>query len=81
MAPETRSLSPQVLAIAVVLVVVTFLYSVFVAAAPLAWVGAVVPLVALYLLWRFVRAHERVAAAMEAHVGTAADGEPGTAEE
>lgn len=66
MAPNSASLSPRALALVVIVVLATFLYSVFIMAAPVAWISAVVPLLGLYLLWRFVRAHERIAAAMEA---------------
>jgi Flp pilus assembly protein TadB len=52
------------LAIAVV-AVVTFLYSVVVAQQILAWFAIGIPLVLLYLFWRLVRAHERVADALE----------------
>lgn len=41
------------------------LYGVLIAHAPLAWVGVALPLVALYLFWRLVRAHERIADALE----------------
>lgn len=51
--------------IALGLVAVAVLYSVFVMRAPLQWLGFVLPLVGLYLLWRFVRAHERIAEALE----------------
>jgi len=47
------------------LALVTLLYSLLIARAPLAWVGVMVPLVFLYLVWRFVRAHERIADALE----------------
>ncbi|MEF8867739.1 MAG: hypothetical protein V5A85_04415 [Haloarculaceae archaeon] len=52
------------LAIAVV-AVVTFLYSVVVVQQILAWFAIGIPLVLLYLFWRLVRAHERVADALE----------------
>jgi uncharacterized membrane protein SirB2 len=48
-----------------VVALVTFVYSVFIARAMLQWVGIVLPLVFLYLAWRFVRAHERIADAVE----------------
>ena len=52
--------------IGIVVVAVTALaYGVLVLGNPLAWLGAVLPLVALYLFWRLVRAHERIAAALE----------------
>lgn len=70
MAPDSTSLSPRALALVVIVVIATFLYSVFIMAAPVAWISAAVPLVGLYLLWRFVRAHERIAAAMEAGATT-----------
>lgn len=70
MAPDSASLSPRALALIVIVVGATFLYSIFIMAAPLAWVSAVVPLLGLYLVWRFVRAHERIAAAMEAGATT-----------
>ncbi|MGM0397850.1 MAG: hypothetical protein ACQEQY_02545 [Halobacteriota archaeon] len=47
------------------LVAAGLLYSIFVMRAPLQILSVIVPLVFLYLLWRFVRAHERIAAAME----------------
>jgi high-affinity Fe2+/Pb2+ permease len=53
------------LAIAVALAVLLLLYSVLVAQQLLLWVGFVTPFALLYLLWRFVRAHERIAAAQE----------------
>lgn len=52
--------------VALGIVAVAFLYSVFVMRAPLQLVGLLGPVVFLYLLWRFVRAHERIADAMEA---------------
>lgn len=55
--------------IALGLVLAALLYSVFVMRAPLQLVSVVVPLVFLYLLWRFVRAHERIADAMESDPG------------
>lgn len=48
-----------------VVAVLVLVYSVFVARAPLELLGFVLPLVFLYLLWRFVRAHERMADALE----------------
>lgn len=52
------------LAIAI-LALLALVYSVFVTRALLQWVGLVLPLVFLYLVWRFVRAHERIATALE----------------
>ncbi|MFW6003807.1 MAG: glycerol ABC transporter substrate-binding protein [Halanaeroarchaeum sp.] len=51
------------------IVIAAFLYSVLVMRAPLQIVSIVFPLVGIYLLWRFVRAHERIAAAMESRDG------------
>jgi Flp pilus assembly protein TadB len=51
--------------VAVAVAVLLLVYSVVVAQQLLLWVGIVTPLVLLYLFWRFVRAHERVAAAQE----------------
>lgn len=45
---------------------VSILYSVLVVQRVLLGVGAFVPLLLLYLLWRLVRAHERIAVALEA---------------
>jgi uncharacterized membrane protein len=49
----------------VVVAVLTLLYTVVIAQQILAWFGIAIPLVFLYLLWRLVRAHERVATALE----------------
>lgn len=54
-----------VLALIAVVAVLVLAYSVFVTRAPLQLIGFVVPLLFLYLLWRFVRAHERIADALE----------------
>ena len=53
-------------------VALLFAYSVLVIGRPLAAIGLVIPLVALYLLWRLVRATERIADAVEGD-GPAAD--------
>lgn len=42
------------------------LYSVLITQQVLAGFGVVIPLLLLYLVWRFVRAHERIADALEA---------------
>ncbi|MFW5937464.1 MAG: hypothetical protein ACOCSN_00850 [Halanaeroarchaeum sp.] len=47
------------------LVAVALLYSIFVMRAPLQFLSALLPLVFLYLVWRFVLAHERIADALE----------------
>lgn len=49
----------------VLLAVLTLVYSVLIAGRPLLWFSAVIPLVLLYLAWRFVRAVERIAKALE----------------
>jgi Flp pilus assembly protein TadB len=49
----------------VVVAVITLVYSVVIAGQILAWFGIAIPLVLLYLVWRFVRAHERIADALE----------------
>lgn len=43
----------------------TLVYSVLIAQALLLWIVIVIGLLFLYLVWRFVRAHERIAAALE----------------
>ena len=53
-------------------VALLFAYSVLVIGRPLTAIGLVIPLVALYLLWRLVRATERIADAVEDD-GPAAD--------
>ncbi|WP_259518246.1 glycerol ABC transporter substrate-binding protein [Halanaeroarchaeum sp. HSR-CO] len=63
MALQSNRLAVGLLALG--LVAVVLLYSVVVMRAPLQILSVIVPLVFLYLLWRFVRAHERIAAAME----------------
>lgn len=52
-----------------VIAVLTLLYSLLIAQQILAWFGIVIPLLLLYLVWRFVRAHERIADALEATSG------------
>ena len=49
----------------VVLALLVLVYGVVVSQDALTWVGIAVPFVALYLFWRFVRAHERIADALE----------------
>lgn len=70
MAPDSALHSTRGLALAAVVIAAAFLYSVLVMAAPMAWLGALVPLAFLYLAWRFVRAHERIADAAEAGVSS-----------
>lgn len=45
--------------------VVLLVYSVVILRAPLQWFGIIIPFLFLYLFWRFVRAHERLADAIE----------------
>jgi len=66
MSADTSGLSSSAVALVVIVAGAVLVYSVLVMAAPLAGLSVIVPLVALYLLWRFVRAHERIADAMEA---------------
>jgi Ca2+/Na+ antiporter len=46
-------------------IVLTFAYSLLIAGQILLWVSIVSTLLFFYLLWRFVRAHERIADALE----------------
>lgn len=64
MPAEDRRDRYVVVAIAL-LALLALLYGVFVAQAALVWTGVAIPLVALYLFWRLVRAHERIADALE----------------
>jgi maltodextrin utilization protein YvdJ len=60
--------SPRERTVLVALAVVALLalaYSLLIAQQVLAWFAIAIPLVLLYLVWRFVRAHERIAAALE----------------
>lgn len=63
MSPSNRNRS--VPALIGVVALLTFLYSFLVVKRPLAWVGFVAVLFTLYLSWRFVRAVERIADALE----------------
>ena len=45
--------------------VVLLVYSVLILRAPLQWFGLIIPVLFLYLFWRFVLAHERLADAIE----------------
>ena len=75
MVAETRD--EQFLVVIGVLSLAWILYSVLIVQRLLAGVGVVIPLVVLYLVWRFVRAVERIADAVED--GEAAiDGTPRT---
>ncbi|WP_231182678.1 hypothetical protein [Haladaptatus sp. DYF46] len=49
----------------VTVAVLTLLYSVLLAGRFLSWFGIALPLLGLYLFWRFVRAVERIADEME----------------
>ena len=75
MCAETRD--EQVLVAIGVLSLGLILYSVLILQRLLAGVGVVIPLVVLYLLWRFVRAVERIADAVE-DGEVALDGTPTT---
>ncbi|MEF8840953.1 MAG: hypothetical protein V5A62_04935 [Haloarculaceae archaeon] len=59
--PRERTVLLAIAAVALL----TLVYSVLVAQQILAWFAIAIPLVLLYLFWRFVRAHERIAAALE----------------
>ncbi len=48
-----------------VVAIVTFLYSVLIAGSPLLWVGMASSALTFYLVWRAVRALERIASAAE----------------
>lgn len=52
-----------------ILAVLTLLYTVLIAGRPLLWFSVVIPLVLLYFAWRFVRAVERIADALEDGAG------------
>lgn len=52
--------------IAAIFLVATLLYSVLILRAPVQWLASLLPLAFLYLFWRFVRAHERMAEALAA---------------
>lgn len=54
-----------VVALVAIGVVMSFAYSLFIAGQILLWLVVVSTLLLLYLLWRFVRAHERIADALE----------------
>ncbi|PSP49730.1 hypothetical protein BRC75_02845 [Halobacteriales archaeon QH_7_69_31] len=75
MVAETRD--DKVLVAIGVLSLAWILYSVLIIQRLLAGVGVVIPLVVLYLLWRFVRAVERIADAVE-DGEAAVDGTPPT---
>lgn len=59
--PRERNVLLAIVAVAAI----TLVYSLLIAQQVLAWFGIAIPLVLLYLFWRFVRAHERIAAALE----------------
>jgi threonine/homoserine/homoserine lactone efflux protein len=76
----TRDRDTVVLIAIAVLALLALVYSVFIARALLQWVGIVLPLVFLYLAWRFVRAHERIATALESDSARPREGAPRGAE-
>jgi len=63
------------------LAALTLLYSIVVLGAVQvwlsAWVGVATTLFFLYMLWRFVRAHERIAAALESDAAETTERGPG----
>ena len=63
--PSTDERDRYVLIGILVVTAVVALYGVLLTSDLFAWVSVALPLLALYLLWRFVRAHERIAAALE----------------
>jgi threonine/homoserine/homoserine lactone efflux protein len=63
--PSDGSGERNVVLAIVVVALVTLVYSVVIVQQILAWFGIAIPLVLLYLIWRFVRAHERIADALE----------------
>ena len=63
--PSDGSSERNVLVAIVAVALVTLVYSLVIAQQILAWFGIAIPLVLLYLVWRFVRAHERIADALE----------------
>jgi Flp pilus assembly protein TadB len=63
--PSSGSSERNVVIAIVVVALVTLVYSVVIAQQILAWFAIAIPLVLLYLFWRFVRAHERIADALE----------------
>jgi hypothetical protein len=77
--PPDRGRERQVLAAIAAVALLTLLYSLLVAQTVLAWFAIAIPLVVLYLLWRFVLAHERIAAALEAGVSAETDRARGSA--
>ena len=64
MPSEERKRVIALIAIGVILLV-WLVYSALLIGRPLAGIGLIVPLVVLYLLWRLVRAAERIADAVE----------------
>jgi len=63
---EPDGLDRYVLVGIAIVTVLAVLYGVFLTSNLFALAGVAVPLVALYLFWRLVRAHERIASALEA---------------
>jgi len=54
-----------VMVLLAIIAVVSFAYSLLIAGQILLWVSIVATVLFFYLLWRFVRAHERIADALE----------------
>ena len=63
--PSTDNRDRTVLLVFAVVALLALVYAVVVSRDVLEWFAVVVPFVTLYLLWRFVRAHERIADALE----------------
>lgn len=63
--PSNDGRDRYVLVGAIVLALLALVYGVLIARDVLTWIGIAIPFVALYLFWRLVRAHERLADAME----------------
>ncbi len=63
--PSNDTVNRYVVAGIVIALLVSFLYSVLIAGRPLGWLGVVILLAIFHLGWRFVRALERIADALE----------------
>ena len=63
--PSSEDRDRYVLVGIAVVTLLAVLYGAFLSQDLFAWAGVAVPLVTLYLFWRLVRAHERIASALE----------------
>ncbi len=61
----------------IVVAIITLLYSVLIAGSPLLWVGLASSALTFYLVWRAVRALERIALATERLEAQRQDGDEG----